>query len=114
MRIKAYIIITILAVSGQSLKAQDTGDSTNIKDLDQIVVTATRTERKLGNVAVPVQIISQRAIRQAGSVRLQDILGEQTGLYITSSGATSSAGGEVFGNGVQITGTKPGLSIDIA
>lgn len=81
------------------------------KTLDELVITATRTERKLSNVAVPVQLIHQKTIRQSGSVRLNDILAEQTGLYITSSGATSSAGGGVFGNGVQLQGLSPDYTL---
>lgn len=81
------------------------------KTLTELVVTATRTERKLSNVAVPVQIISKKAITQSGSVRLNDILSEQTGLYITSGGATSSAGGGVFGNGVQLQGLSPDYTL---
>jgi len=38
------------------------------------VFTATKTERLLSNIAVPVQIISQKTIQQAGSLRLSDIL----------------------------------------
>jgi outer membrane receptor for ferrienterochelin and colicins len=49
------------------------------------VITATRSERKLGNIAVPVQLVSQKTIRQTGSLRLQDILQEQTGLVIVNS-----------------------------
>jgi outer membrane receptor for ferrienterochelin and colicins len=75
------------------------------------VITATRTERKLSNVAVPVQIISRNAINQSGSVRLNDILSEQTGLYIISAGATTSAGGGVFGNGIQIQGLSPDYTL---
>ena len=81
------------------------------KTLTELVVTATRTERKLSNVAVPVQIISRKAITQSGSVRLNDILSEQTGLYITSGGATTSAGGGVFGNGVQLQGLSPDYTL---
>ena len=51
---------------------------------NEIVVTATRTEKKLSNVAVPVTLISSRQIAQAGSVRLADILQEQAGLFITT------------------------------
>lgn len=71
------------------------------KTLDEIVVTATRTERKLGNVAVPVRIISQKTIQQAGSLRLKDILQEQAGLYITNS----------FGAGVQMQGLNPDYTL---
>ena len=71
------------------------------KTLDEIVVTATRTERKLGNVAVPVRIINQKTIQQAGSLRLKDILQEQPGLYITNS----------FGAGVQMQGLNPDYTL---
>jgi len=81
------------------------------KLLDEVIITATRTERKLGNVAVPVQLINSKTIQQSGSVRLNDILQEQTGLFITSAGATTSAGGGVFGNGVQIQGLSPDYTL---
>lgn len=71
------------------------------KTLDEVVVTATRTERKLGNVAVPVRLIDQQTIRQAGSLRLKDILQEQSGLYITNG----------FGAGVQLQGLNPDYTL---
>lgn len=86
-------------------------DSLFSKTLNELIVTATRTERKLSNVAVPAQLISQKTILQTGSLRVNDILSEQTGLFITSSGATSSAGGGVFGNGVQIQGLSPDYTL---
>src|SRR5687768_418133 len=81
------------------------------KELDAVIITATRTERKLSNVAVPAQIISQKIISQSGSLRLNDILSEQTGLYITSGGASSSAGGGIFGNGIQVQGLSPDYTL---
>jgi outer membrane receptor for ferrienterochelin and colicins len=72
--------------------AQDSSNSKNL--LDEIVVTATRSERKLSNVAVPTTIISEKRIKQSGSLRLDDILSEQTGLFITQN----------FGKGVQMQG----------
>ena len=103
--------IIILLVSIISLTAFSQNDTLFSKTLTELVVTATRTERKLSNVAVPVQIISKKAIIQSGSVRLNDILSEQTGLYITSGGATTSAGGGVFGNGVQLQGLSPDYTL---
>jgi outer membrane receptor for ferrienterochelin and colicin len=64
---------------------------------DEIVVTGTRTERKLSNVAVPTKIISRKTIQQAGSLRLSDVLQEQAGLFLTSG----------FGVGVQMQGLNP-------
>jgi outer membrane receptor for ferrienterochelin and colicins len=106
--INVYFLIILLPLVSVS---QDRDDTSHIIELDQIVITATRTERKLGNIAVPVQIITKQSIRNAGMVRLNDVLSEQTGLYITSSGATSSAGGGVFGNGVQIQGLSPDYTL---
>ena len=65
------------------------------------VFTATKTERVLSNIAVPVQIISQKNIQQAGSLRLSDILSEQTGLFMTNG----------FGTGVSMQGLNPDYTL---
>jgi outer membrane receptor for ferrienterochelin and colicins len=72
-----------------------------VKELNEVVITATRTERKLGNMAVPVRIIKQKIIQQAGSLRLKDILQEQAGLFITNG----------FGAGVQMQGLNPDYTL---
>jgi len=82
-------------------------DSTFFKSMNEVVVTATRTERKLGNVAIPTQIVAQKIIRLSGSLRLNDILQEQTGIFITGASGSGSVGGGVFGNGVQLQGLSP-------
>ena len=105
---KINSILLILIFTVPAFSQEDTLFS---KTLTELVITATRTERKLSNVAVPVQIISKRSITQTGSVRVNDILSEQTGLYITSGGATTSAGGGVFGNGVQLQGLSPDYTL---
>jgi outer membrane receptor for ferrienterochelin and colicins len=64
---------------------------------EEIVVTGTRTERKLSNVAIPTKIISQKTIQQAASLRLGDVLQEQPGLFLTAN----------FGAGVQMQGLNP-------
>jgi outer membrane receptor for ferrienterochelin and colicins len=91
--------ISLLLLLSLNLSAQF--DSLHALQMDELVVTATRTERKLGNVAVPVHIINQKAIQQAGSSRLKDILQEQAGLFITSS----------FGAGVQMQGLNPDYTL---
>ena len=98
----AIIILSIFLAAG--IQAQDSASS---KALDEIVVTATRTERKLGNVAIPTQIVSKRAIQLSGSLRLNDILQEQTGIFITGGSGSNAVGGGVFGNGIQLQGLSP-------
>lgn len=69
-------------------------DSLLQRSLDEVVVTASRTPRLLGNTAVPVSVISSKALYQTGSLRLNEILTEQTGIVFTDD----------FGKGVQIQG----------
>ena len=68
---------------------------------DSVVVTATRSERKLSNVTVPVTIINSKSIQQIGALRLSDVLKEQPGLTLTSG----------FGAGIQLQGLNPDYTI---
>jgi outer membrane receptor for ferrienterochelin and colicins len=90
------ILLVIFSCAGSFCFAQQK-DTTSFTELDEVVVTATKSERKLSNVAVPVKVISQKTIQQSGSLRLNNILQEQAGLYITNS----------FGSGVQVQGLSP-------
>lgn len=51
----------------------------------QLVVTATRTQKKKAEIAVPVTIINKEEIESTGSVRLSEILAEQTGLALIAN-----------------------------
>ncbi|WP_422090713.1 TonB-dependent receptor plug domain-containing protein [Tenacibaculum ovolyticum] len=59
-------------------------DSIKTNELDEVVVTATRTKRQLSSVPMPVTLISKKQLKQSGSVRLRDILLEQTGVVMVS------------------------------
>lgn len=110
-------IITLLL--GLNASAQDLPgyipDSNFNKEqqLSEVIITANRSERKMGNVAVPVQLVSQSIIRQTGSLRLQDILQEQTGLVIVNSSLGSALNGypNPFGQGVQMLGLDPAYTL---
>ncbi|NCI48943.1 TonB-dependent receptor [Sediminibacterium roseum] len=90
------LLLILFTFAGGFVLAQQK-DTASFTELDEVVVTATKTERKLSNVAVPVKVISGKTIQQSGSLRLNNILQEQPGLYITNS----------FGNGVQVQGLSP-------
>ncbi len=55
-------------------------DSSKTENLDEVIITATRTIRQLSSLPLPAQIISKRDIERSNSIRLNDILNEQTGL----------------------------------
>jgi len=73
-------------------------DSLATQDLNEVVVTATRTRRQLASLPLPVTIISKEQIRSTGVTRLDEILEEQTGIILTPD---ATIGG---GEGIQIQG----------
>ncbi|MEP7165440.1 MAG: TonB-dependent receptor [Ferruginibacter sp.] len=97
------LFISFFILTGFITRAQNNQipDTTFSKELNEVIITATRNERKLGNIAVPVSIISQKNIQQAASLRLKDILQEQPGLFLTSG----------FGVGIQMQGLNPDYTL---
>ncbi|WP_111684636.1 TonB-dependent receptor plug domain-containing protein [Winogradskyella tangerina] len=57
-------------------------DSIKVEALDPVILSATRTPRQLSSLPLPVTLISKRQIKQTGTVRLNEILSEQTGLIM--------------------------------
>ncbi len=103
-----YILSVLLAafVSGFSqIKTKDTLEGKS----EDVFVTATRSENKLSNVAVPAIIINKKTIQQTGSLKLQDVLQEQTGIVVVNSNLATSLNGypNPFGQGVQMLGLDP-------
>ncbi len=69
--------------------------------LDEIVVTATRTDERLRNVPVNVEVIKARDIEETGDVSLADVLGKRvTGNYMKYQGGLSVNGMRGFNNDV--------------
>lgn len=112
---KIFFTSLIISCSALAVNAQDTASANFNKEqqLAEVVITANRSERKLGNVAVPVQLVAQQTIRKIGSQRLQDILQEQTGVIIVNSNLGSSLNGypNPFGQGVQMLGLDPAYTL---
>lgn len=71
-------------------------DSLKVEKLEEVILTATRTERQLSSLPLPVTLISKKKILQSGTIRLDEILNEQTGIITV----TDESGFE----GVQIQG----------
>ncbi|MFT5751674.1 MAG: outer membrane receptor for ferrienterochelin and colicins [Flavobacteriales bacterium] len=80
------LIISILVlISFGDVIAQETkNDTININELQEVVLTATRTARQLSSLPLPVTLIPQKKIIQSGTVRLSEILNEQTGIITIS------------------------------
>ncbi len=100
------ICLIIGAAFGQAkeeanAKSKALEDSLRTTESREIVVTATRTEQELENVALPVSIIGKKRIEQQGAMRLNEVLEEQTGLAIMHN----------HGTGVQMQGFAPAYTL---
>ncbi len=96
-----FFLVTLFFFSNKLLGQVKLINDTLYSNGDSVVVTATRSERKLGNITVPVTIVNAKMIQQNGSLRLTNILSEQAGLTLTSG----------FGAGVQLQGLNPDYTI---
>lgn len=98
-----YLLTCLLCLSYQRSHAQTKpiADTLKNQELTEVVVTATRTEKMLSAVPMPVTLISKKQIQQMGSLRLTDVLQEQTGLTIQTN----------HGNGVQMQGMNPDYTL---
>ncbi|WP_051203876.1 TonB-dependent receptor plug domain-containing protein [Hugenholtzia roseola] len=116
MNFKIIIIalFSSLLLENQALRAQQTAGTTSqeweatldslekIEEvLQAVVITATRTEKQLAHVNLPMQVISKSQIQQMGSLRLHEILQEQTGLTLMHD----------HGSGIQIQGFAPDYTL---
>ena len=88
-----FFITTVLRAQEEKPK-----DSILTENLEEVVVTATRTIRQLSSIPLPVTLIPQKQIAKTGVTRLNEILNEQTGIVMTPD---ATIGG---GEGVQIQG----------
>ncbi len=68
-----------------------------IKEIEEVVITATRTEKDIATVATPITVISGAQITQMGALRLNEVLQEQTGLAVVND----------HGTGIQMQGFSP-------
>ncbi|MGF1533613.1 MAG: TonB-dependent receptor plug domain-containing protein [Bernardetiaceae bacterium] len=69
--------------------------------LEEVVVTATRSEKRLIDIPVPITLIARAQIEQMGSLRLGDVLQEQTGLNLIND----------HGQGLQMQGFDPDYTL---
>lgn len=74
------IFLNLLSIFLFNFSFSQESDSLNTQKLNEVIVTATRTIRQLSSLPMPAQIISKKDIKSSNSVRLNDILNEQTGL----------------------------------
>ena len=113
MRSATLVLVLLVLGSGSSTHAQaparvdtvyadttghvagaDTSRFARPLALDEVVVTATRSTKRLEQVAVPTSIVSAGEMKAQGAVRLSDVLAQQPGVQLNYD----------HGAGVQVQG----------
>lgn len=68
-----------------SVSAQDSSNVVNAS-LDTLVVTATRSEEKIGDVPARISVIDQNAIKKNPALNLSDLIQQDPSVYLKQSG----------------------------
>ena len=68
-----------------SVSAQDSSNVVNAS-LDTLVITATRSEEKIGNVPARISVIDQNAIKKNPTLNLSDLIQQDPSVYVKQSG----------------------------
>ena len=87
---KKSFLLGMLALAGSSTLTAQTTPDTTAKQLDQLVVTATKSPKKLSETGKIVTIIPREVIDHSAGKDLSQVLNEQTGILV--SGANSNPG----------------------
>ncbi len=65
---------------GQSSIQERVSDSISAQNLEEVIISATRTKRQLSSLPLPVTLVSDDIIKRSGTIRVDEILNEQTGM----------------------------------
>jgi len=104
LKTKILLAGALLILSDKLYSQSFPADTLKTRNLDEVVVTATRNERMMGALPMPVSLIPKLQIKTMGSLRLNDVLTEQTGLVVVPQVNGS-------GNGIQVQGFSPDYTL---
>lgn len=77
---KFRVIIPFILITGFSSAQQKPRDTIKPTVTDEVIITATRNVRRLSSLPLPGAVIDSASIAAIGATRLNEVLGEQTGL----------------------------------
>ena len=113
MHLRIFYTIILLFLAVPAIGQKTTTDSAFSKMLDEVVITGTRTDNKMSNIPLPIQVITSKSIQASGSQKLIDILQMQTGLVIANNPLGTALQGypNPFGDGIQMQGLDPAYTL---
>ncbi|MCX2681861.1 TonB-dependent receptor [Galbibacter sp. EGI 63066] len=73
-----FFIVLCTSVCAQ--RKEQRLDSVESEQLEEVIITATRTKRQLSSLPLPVKLVTKKEIERINSMRLGEVLNQQTGL----------------------------------
>ncbi len=99
-KVAFWIVFLLIANSNAMSQNREVSDlmvdTSAILDLNELVITATRSNRQLASLPLPTVVIDEEYVRQTGNMRLDEMLSELPGILVS----TDFGGGQ----GVQLQG----------
>jgi len=81
---RKHVVLLALLAAGQAASAQETGDTAH-RQLDQVVVTATKYPVKQSQTGKVVIVVTHEELEKAAGKPLGEVLSEQTGITVTGA-----------------------------
>jgi outer membrane receptor for ferrienterochelin and colicins len=106
---KRFLFLLLIFIFFEGFAQVDT----TTKSLQNVVITATRTTKSIGDVPLPITVITQKQIEALGLQKLTDVLQTQAGLQLSNNILGQSLQGypNPFGNGIQLQGLDAGYTL---
>jgi vitamin B12 transporter len=92
---RRFLVLAAVIISSK-LQAQDT---TSTKQLDEVIVTATRTELKQSQTGKVVTVITQEMLQRNSGKTITEILNYQSGIFINGANNALGANQDIYFRG---------------
>lgn len=92
--------LPVIFILGSLLSQAQTGDTTKNYLIDEVVISATRTEKKILEIPKSVSLITKQEIRSSGAASLAELLNSQESLNIIGSNQTPGSNQSFFLRGI--------------
>jgi outer membrane receptor for ferrienterochelin and colicins len=79
---RTYLLLMMLTTA-MLAQQKETKDSLHFYEIEEVIITATRSVQESKTLPMPVKTLSKKQIKRSGTKRLNEILREQTGITET-------------------------------
>jgi vitamin B12 transporter len=83
-------------VAKEEVRSESEADTSSAKHLNEVIVTASRTEKKLDDIGRSVSYISKEEIKNSGANSVAEVLSQYEGIYIVGTQQTFGANQGLF------------------